>query len=48
MHTWIGDRVEPVTESLVQVVEIAERAAEEEVLADVSEGLSTLPLILAR
>jgi CRISPR/Cas system-associated protein Csx1 len=32
----------------VQVLEIAERASEEEVLADVAEGLSTLPFVLAQ
>src|SRR6185437_15605444 len=37
MHARIGDRIEPMTELLVQVVEVAERAAEEEVLADVAE-----------
>ena len=33
----IGDRVEPVPELTVEIIEIAERAAEEEVLADVAE-----------
>ena len=37
MHARIGDRIEPMTELVVEVVEIAERAAEEEVLADVAE-----------
>ena len=46
MHAWIGDRVEPMTELLVQVVEVTERAAEEEVLADVSERPLDLALRL--
>jgi hypothetical protein len=33
----IGDRVEPVPELKVEIIEIAEGAAEEEVLADVAE-----------
>ena len=37
VHARIGDRVEPVPELGVEVVEIAEDAAEEEVLADVAE-----------
>jgi hypothetical protein len=43
LHAWIGDRIEPMTELLIQVVEIAEHAAKKKVLADVSEG----PLDLA-
>ena len=37
MHARIGDGVQPMTELVVQIVEVAERAAEEEVLADVAE-----------
>ena len=37
VHARIGDRVEPMPELGVQVVEVAERAGEEEVLADVAE-----------
>ena len=37
MHARIGDGIEPMTELLVQVVEVAERAAEEEVFADIAE-----------
>ena len=37
MHARVGDHIEPMTELLVQVVEIAEGAAEKEVLADVAE-----------
>ena len=33
----VGDRIEPVAQLRVQVVEVAERAGEEEVLADVAE-----------
>ena len=49
MHARIGDRIEPMTELLVQVVEVAENAAEEGVLADnTGNGRSTLPFVLAR
>jgi hypothetical protein len=44
----IGDRIEPMTKLLVQVVEIAERAAQEEVLADVAERALDLAPLLAR
>ena len=37
MHPRIGDRVEPVAQLGVEIVEIAEAAGEEEVLADVAE-----------
>src|SRR6516225_11708606 len=37
MHARVGDHIEPMTELPVQVVEIAEGAAEKEVLADVAE-----------
>jgi len=37
MHARVGDRVEPMPELGVQILEVAERAAEEEVLADISE-----------
>jgi hypothetical protein len=37
VHARISGRIEPMTELLVKVVEIAERAAKEEVLADISE-----------
>ena len=37
MHTRIGNRVEPVPHLGIEVVEIAERGAEEEVLPDVAE-----------
>ena len=47
MHTRIGDRVEPVPHLDIEVVEIAERGAEEEVLADVAERPLD-PLVLAR
>ena len=39
----IGDRVQPLAELRVQVIEVAEAPGEEEVLADVAEG----PLHLA-
>jgi hypothetical protein len=37
MHPKIGDRIQPMTELIVEVVEIAEGAAEEEVLADIAK-----------
>ena len=37
VHTGIGDRVEPVPELGIEVVEVAERCAQEEVLANVAE-----------
>ena len=37
MHARVGDHIEPSTELRVQIVEIAEGAAEEEVLANVAE-----------
>ena len=48
VHTRIGYRIEPVPQLGIQVVEIAERASEEEVLADVSIGPLDIPLVLAR
>ena len=33
---WVGDRIEPMAELGVQVVEVPERAGEEEVLADIA------------
>ena len=44
----VGDRVEPVLQLLVQVLKAPERARQEEVLADVGNGRSTFPLVLAR
>ena len=44
VHTRIGDRVEPVTELDIEVVEIAERGAEEEVLTNVAERTLNLAL----
>ena len=46
MHARIGDRVEPMAQLVVQIVEIAEAAAEEEVLADVAERPLDLALRL--
>jgi hypothetical protein len=37
MHPRSGDRIQPMAELTFEVVEIAEGAAEEEVLADLSE-----------
>ena len=37
VDAWVRDGVEPVAELRVEIIEVAERAAEEEVLADVSE-----------
>jgi len=37
MNAWVGDSVEPMAELRVEIIEVAERAAEEEVLADVAE-----------
>ena len=44
MDTWIGDRIEPMAELGIEVVEIAERAGEEEVLANVAERSLDLAL----
>jgi hypothetical protein len=44
VHTRIGDRVEPMTELDIEIVEIAERASEEEVLADIAEWSLNLAL----
>ena len=41
----VGDLVEPLAELLVEIVEVAEAAAEEEVLADVAERPLYLALI---
>jgi hypothetical protein len=38
MHARIGNRVEPMSQLGIEIVEIAERAGEEEVLADVAVG----------
>jgi hypothetical protein len=46
VHGRIGDRIEPMTELLVQIV--AEGAAEEEVLADAAERPLDLLFVLAR
>ena len=43
---WVGDAVEPVAELAVEVIEIAERATEEEVFADVAERPLDLALRL--
>ena len=37
MNARIGDRIQPMAELIVQIIEIAEGPAEEEVLADVAE-----------
>ena len=42
----VGDLVQPLTELVVEVVEVADVAAEEEVLAEVAER--TLDLALTR
>jgi hypothetical protein len=44
MHTRIGDLVEPLPQLLVEIIEIAEAAAEKEVLADVAIRPLDLPL----
>ena len=44
VHTRIGNGIEPMSQLAVQVVEIAERAGEEEVLTDVAEGPLDLSL----
>ena len=44
MHARVGHRPEPMGELSVQVVEIAEQAGEEEVLADVAERPLDFPL----
>ena len=46
VHAHVRDRVEPVRELGVEVVEIAEGAREEEVLPDVAEGALDLTLRL--
>jgi hypothetical protein len=43
VHTRIGNRVEPMAQLGIEIVEVAERAGEEEVLADETMG----PLDLA-
>ena len=53
MHAHIGNLVEPLSQLLVEIVEVAEEAAEEEVLADVAErpldlALRLGPIRLAR
>jgi hypothetical protein len=48
VHARIGDRIEPMPELAVEVVEIAERAREEEVLADVPIGPLDLSLGFGR
>ena len=45
VHARIGDRIQPMAKLAVQIVEIAKGAAEKEVLADIAEGRSTLPLV---
>jgi len=44
----VGDGVEPLDQLGVEIVEVAEDAAEEEVLADVAERPLDLPLVFAR
>ena len=46
VHPRIGDRIEPMPKLGIEIVEIAERAAEEEVLADVAERPLDLALRL--
>ena len=46
MHARIGDRVEPMPELAVQIIEVAEGAAEEEVLPDIAERPLDLALRL--
>jgi hypothetical protein len=36
VDAWVGDRVEPVAELGVEIVEVLERAGQEEVLADIA------------
>ena len=48
VHARISDRVEPMPQLDVQVAEIAERAGEEEVLADIAIGSLDFPFVLAR
>jgi hypothetical protein len=48
VHAGVGDRVEPMAELVVEILEIAKDAAEKEVLADIRNGRSTLPFVLAR
>src|SRR5262249_50242600 len=44
MHTRIGDRVEPLPQLGIEVIEVAERGAKEEVLANVAERTLDLAL----
>src|SRR2546428_237194 len=44
MHARIGNRVEPMPQLGIEIVEVAERAGEEEVLADVAIGPLDLTL----
>ena len=44
VNPWVGDRVEPMAELRVEIIEVAERAAEEEVLADEAERPLHFPL----
>ena len=46
MHAHIGNLVEPLSQLLVEIVEVAEQAGEEEVLADVAERPLDLALRL--
>ena len=48
VHADIGHAGEPVGELHIQIIEIAEAAAEEEVLADVAERPLDFPFVLAR
>jgi hypothetical protein len=49
MHPKVGDPVQPMAELTVEIVEIAEGATEEEVLADIAEwSRSTLPFVFGR
>ena len=44
VHAPVGHRVEPAGKLRVEVVEIADRAGEEEVLADIAEGAPFMAL----
>ena len=48
VHARIGDRVEPMLKLGVEIIEIAKGAAEEEVLANITERPFHLPFVFGR
>jgi hypothetical protein len=48
VHTDVGDGIKPVDQLDIEIFQIAEAPAQEEVLADIADRPLDLPLVLAR